>query len=168
MSLLPTTINIDIRTGETTAIAFATPTASIMLAPQFTFTNGTGANAAQKAVPLNISLTNGATVTIDLTTLTGLFAQVAQSKIKAIAVLSGGVYPADILEMGDAGAVSNPFTAIFSGTSPRIKIDPGEFMLKVTPSAAGWLVDGTHKNLRFANLGTNTVTANLLFVGEGS
>lgn len=71
----------------------------------------------------------------------------------------------NVLTVGAAAA--NAFLGPFGGTTPTYTIPAGATLILRCPQAAGWTIDGTHKNLKF-DPGADTFKAGFVLGGIGS
>lgn len=63
-------------------------------------------------------------------------------------------------------AAANPWTGPLGGTTPTLTLPPGGILALRNPTAAGWVVDGTHKNWK-VDPGADTFTVLLALAGIG-
>jgi hypothetical protein len=174
MPLKTTTITLNVNGGEEKYLGTDNTTASFpgvnpLFTDQVVLSNGTGSASAQKVGLASFSLTGGASVTFDLTAFAGPYGNVNFSSIKECIVDNGSTTAADVLEAGDDGTVTNPWTSPFAGSSVRMKVHPGA-PWRIASPIAGYVVDATHKSLmvKNTNSGTNVLSGNVLLIGEGT
>lgn len=174
MALRPTTISLSIVGGETKALGANDTLARFphidpLLLHQVSLASGTGSGNAQKVGLASFSLSGGASVTLDLKAFPGPFGNVDFSSVKEFVVDNQSDRAADVLEVGDDGTVTNPWTSPFAGTNARVKAAPAA-PLRIPAPLAGLTVDATHRYLLVKNTngGTNLCTGNVHLIGEGT
>lgn len=121
------------------------PTATVQGKQSGKVTPTVGTGAANRIYPIQGTLAAGATVTIDLSTLTEPTFGEAISPVRAYTVritMTGSTWK---FEPGAA----NPLTWFFSGTSPAIIGNAGDSW--GFGSATAQTIDGTHKNVKITN-----------------
>lgn len=146
----------------------------INLAPQYSFTTGTGnsfaagsSNFGATGIQINsiyldqIALVASTPQTLDLSALTGAEGSIALSKIKAIGLWNLQSESGRVLTVG--GAASNAFDGIFADATDKLKINPCGSLLLIDPGA-GYTVDGTHKSLKL-DPGASDVACLLMIAG---
>lgn len=134
-------------------------------------TDGTAADNAQKFVTISAALTTTGT-TYDLTAITGGAgnANVNFTAIKAIVIEDTSTTAANYVIAGAAATSAwEAWTSVTGSTFlvPAGGAANGGVVVMYNPSAAGWTVDGTHKNFKLATA-AGTATAKVLIIGEGS
>ena len=134
------------------------------------FTNGTGANKAQLTYHAQRTITTGSSIALDLRALTAstdgsVFGTYVFSKLKAIGIALVTATTGYVLNVtpGD----SNPFSALFGGTTETQKIGAGGFWA-ITSPVDGWTVDSSHRTIKIANPAGGTATLVVFAVGEGT
>ena len=142
------------------------PTVNLAFLENYTIGNGGGANQADMIFQDKRTLAASASESLDLFTgaLKDSFgASVTLSAIKALIVTADGGNTNDV-QVGGAG--SNAVSGLFGSTTDYATIKPGGMLVLVAPTAAGYLVDTTHKLLKVANsAGTTQVIYNIIIFG---
>jgi len=140
-------------------------TYSFPFAPNFVFTDGAGANQANKIWSDIRTLAASANEDLDLNgaTLTDALGQaLAFTKVKALIVVAD---VANTNQVVIGGAASNGFISPFGSATDKVKLDPGGMLVLVNPSAAGYGVTAaTADLLRIANGGAGTSVNYTIFV----
>lgn len=130
------------------------------------FTDGTGANQAQKLFTDQRTLAASANESLDLSgVLTDVFgATLAFTKIKAILVKAADGNTNDVV-LG--GAASNAWIGPFGASTHTVAVKPGGTVMFVAPDANGYAVTaGTGDLLKVANsAGGSAVTYDIVLVG---
>ena len=130
------------------------------------FTDGTGADQAQKLFTDQRTLAASANESLDLAGgLTDAFgATLTLTKVKAILVKAAAGNTNNVVV---GGAASNAFTGPFGDASDTVAVKPGGTVMFVAPDANGYAVTaGTGDLLKVANSGAGTgVTYDIVIVG---
>ena len=130
------------------------------------FTDGTGANQAQKLFTDQRTLAASANESLDLSgVLQDVFgATLTFTKIKAILVKAAEGNTNNVVV---GGAASNGWVGPFGDTTDTVAVKPGGTVMFVAPDANGYAVTaGTADQLKVANSGAGTgVTYDIVIVG---
>ena len=130
------------------------------------FTDGSGANQAQKLFTDQRTLAASDNETLDLSgVLTDVFgATLTLTKIKAILVKAADGNTNNVIV---GGAASNAWIGPFGDASDTVAVKPGGTMMLVAPDANGYAVTaGTGDLLKVANsAGGSAVTYDIVLVG---
>ena len=133
--------------------------------PNIVFTDGAGANQANKIWTDTRTIAASGTDDLDLngTALTDAFGvAMAFTKIKGIIVVADATNTNDVVV---GGAASNGFISPFGSATDKVKVQAGGMLVLVTPSAAGYAVTAaTADLLRIANGGAGTGVNYTIFV----
>lgn len=129
--------------------------------PSITFTDGSGANAANQVYQANRTLSSGSD-SVDLAgTLTDSYGTtVALVRVKAIYLKNTDTNTITF------GAGSNPFVGLLNSTG-TITLKPGAFVLMASPDAAGWAVTASTGDLINVS-GTGSGTYSIAVLGATS
>jgi hypothetical protein len=175
MSLKSTSITVTVNGGEekplgSGSVLASFPATNPLYNAQTALTDGTGTNKAQKVGLASFSLTGGASATFDLTAFPGPFGNVNFSLVKECIIDNKSTDVTNILEVGDEGTTTNPWTSMFSGTNARVKLHPGSAPLRFGSPLVGFAASGGNKTLKVKNIGagTNAASGNVLMIGEGT
>lgn len=128
------------------------------------FTDGSGVNQASRMWSDRRTLTTGAGESLDLSgVLTdGLGASVTFTAIKGILIKSAEANTT-ILTIGN---ITNALATIFGVATQSFPMQPGELLIKATPSAAGHVVTpGTADLLRVVNAAGASATYDVVIWG---
>ncbi len=130
------------------------------------FSDGAGANQAQKLFTDQRTLAASANETLDLSgVLQDVFgATLTFTKIKAILVKAAEGNTNNVVV---GGAASNGWVGPFGATTDTVSVKPGGTVMFVAPDANGYAVTaGTADQLKVANSGAGTgVTYDIVIVG---
>lgn len=117
------------------------------------------------------ALSAGANHDIDLTNITkqtpaGLVT-VSFACIKVLKIENLNAATTDYLKVGKVASVTNGWEGPFGTVAGAFQEIPGKGMYaNFQKSAAGWVVDSTHKVLRINNPGANAISYKITLVGE--
>ncbi len=156
-----------------TSTQFATADANINRSQFVTLANGVGLNQVDKAYSETHTLAASASRTLDLTSLTDIFAAaLAFVRIKAILIFAdaGNANTVDVFKYG-ATEFTGPVTLggiALDTPTLTLSVPPGGLLTLLAPTAAGWPVSTT-TDLTIANGGGGTsVTYDVLLLGGAS
>ena len=145
---------------------FGSVAQDLKYAASHSFTDGTGANQAQKLFTDQRTLAASANESLDLSgVLTDVFgATLAFTKIKAILVKAADGNTNDVV-LG--GAASNAWIGPFGASTHTVAVKPGGTVMFVAPDANGYAVTaGTGDLLKVANSAAGSaVTYDIVLVG---
>lgn len=134
---------------------------------QFDFTDGAGANQAQKVFTDTRTLTASSTEDLDLAGgLTDAFGNVLTlTEVKAIIIKAAAGNTNNVIV---GGAASNQFVTPFGAGAHTVTVRPGGMLMLVAPDATGYAVTaGTGDLLKIANsAGSTSVTYDILILGN--
>ncbi len=119
--------------------------------PNYSLTDGTGADQAKQGFLDTRTLTASANESLDLSgTLTDSFgAVISFTKLKVLLIQADRGNANDVLV---GGAASNGFISLFGDATDIIKVKPGGMVLLIAPDANGYGVSaGTADLLKIAN-----------------
>lgn len=129
---------------------------------------GATANAASVMWSDRRTLASGASESLDLNgtaLIDGLGAAVALARIKGIIIRAAVGNTTDLT----IGNVANGISTIFGAATQTLVLQPGELLIKMTPSAAGYLVTaGTADLLRIVNAAGASATYDIIIIGSGT
>lgn len=129
---------------------------------------GATANAASVMWSDRRTLASGASESLDLNgtaLVDGLGAAVALARIKGIIIRAAVGNTTDLT----IGNVANGISTIFGAATQSMTLQPGELLIKMTPSAAGYLVTaGTADLLRIVNAAGASATYDIIVIGSGT
>lgn len=139
------------------------------ITPSISLTAGTGAGAANKVIVKSYSIAASGTQAIDVNGAINDplgIGTVSFTKLRAIMVY----LTTDTTSTGitvQPGA-ANPVTTILSGTTPKLTIANGGFVVIGNPTATGYACTaGTADNIDITNLdSSNVATVQVVFLGE--
>lgn len=130
------------------------------------FENGTGAGQGNACYIDEFSIAASGTLNIDLSgSLTDRLGNpVVFTAVKAILLIADATNVNNVI----FGNGTNPFVGPFNAGADTVTIEPGGFMLLMTPSAAGWAVGaGSSDVIKLANSSSGTaVTGTIVIIGE--
>lgn len=157
MTTLAASIALAIAGAYSNALDVGQATYPLAFAPNYVFTDGSGANQANKVWSDTRTLAASANEDLDLngSSLIDAFGvAMAFTKIKAIIVVADAANTNDVVV---GGAASNGFISPFGAATDKVKVRPGGMMVLVDPSAAGYAVTAaTADLLRVTNGGAGT------------
>jgi len=128
----------------------------IQYGPSYAFSNGSGANQAQKIWTDTRTINASSSDDLDLSgVLTDIYGNVLSLTIvKAIVIKAAAANVNDVVV---GGAASNQVASIFNAVTEKIKVKPGGLFVIVAPDVNGYAVTaGTADLLRIANGGAGT------------
>lgn len=139
---------------------------SIAYNPNFTITNGTGANQANTVFSDTRTLTASASETIDLnggTLEDRVCDPINLTALKFLVIRSHAANPGDLLVGPNS---SNGFAAPFNAAGDRIRVKPGGMLVLVAPDATGYAVTSSTDLLYIENgSGAGSATYDIVFSG---
>lgn len=167
---MPTTLVAAVKAAVSaqyaSALEFGSAEQSLKYAASHAFTDGTGANQAQKLFTDQRTLSASANESLDLSgVLADVFgAAITFTKIKAILVKAADGNTNDVV-LG--GAASNAWVGPFGASTHTVAVKPGGTVMFVAPDANGYAVTaGTGDLLKVANsAGGSGVTYDIVIVG---
>jgi hypothetical protein len=131
--------------------------------PATSFTNGTGANQAQVLYQASRTL-SGSTDSVDINGATindSYGTPIALTAVKALYIQN--LSSSNTITVG--GASSNPWTGLFNSTG-TFTLQPGDWIVVCTPTAAGWAASSTSKIIQVA--GTSGQSYQIALLGLGT
>jgi hypothetical protein len=177
MSLQRTQISLRLSGVETKTVAGQSLSFTLSETYANTFTDGTGANQAQVIVPFEAdgetydgcttSYSYDTSTDIDLTSIAGVYGTVTLTSIKALVLTNTMTSGSDYIVFGNGGGGTDGWVGPFGAVGNTINVYAGCSLLFVSPLAAGWAVDGTHKYLRM-RASADTLTYELWLIGLGT
>lgn len=168
MSNLDVKVRLTVRTTLSGTQGASTPIDDFSETITSAFTNGT--NAAQATVEYHDThtLTNGASVELDLAGVltNGIGQTVTFAKVRGMLVHNQGTNVAtDVLVVGGTNAAT--WDGWTTAAASTFKVGPGGYDLKVNPSLAGFAVAATTGDkIKFTNSGSNTMSFDLRLWGS--
>lgn len=153
--------------SPTTAFDFQSPTAPIPYGRQLAFTNGAGANQADRIFADRRVINASTNDDLDLAgVLTDAFgASLTFARIKGIIISSDSAN----VQNFSVGAGTNPFINWISGTTPAIIVRPGGLFMTLAPDATGFAVTAaTGDILRVANGAGSAITYDIVLIGAST
>lgn len=153
--------------SPTSSFDFQAPTGALPYGKQFTFTNGAGANQADRVYadqrPLNASTNDDLDLAGVLTDVYG--ATLTFARIKGLII---GSNPNNVQNFTVGGA-TNPFATWAGGTTPTVTVRPGGMFMLIAPDATGYAVTaGTGDILRIANGAGSAITYDIVLFGSST
>lgn len=137
------------------------------------FTNGTGALAANQIYIAQRTLTATSTEDINMYDFSGALDPVGNAitmaGIKLLIIQNTATVAADTLTIGNK-ATSAAWTSIFNDNEDRVKIRGGGSLILLAPDAAGYaVVNSTNHLLKILNdSASNSVTYNIIAIGDNA
>ena len=163
---LQATVSAVISATYGNALDFGSVEQKIQYNQRSAFTDGSGADQAQKLFSDTRTLTASATESLDLAGgLTDVFgATLTLTKVKALLIKAAAGNTNDVVV---GGAASNQWAAPFGDVSDTVKVKPGGTLLLIAPDATGYAVTaGTGDILKVANsAGSTSVSYDIVIVG---
>ena len=165
MTTLAASIALAIAGSYTNALDVGTVQYPLAFTPNYSFTDGSGANQATKIFSDTRQIAASSNDDLDLngTSLFDAFNNaLAFTKIKGIIVVADAGNTNDVVV---GGAASNGFISPFGASTDKVKVRPGGMLVLVDTGAAGYTVTATTADqLRIANGGAGSVVNYTIFL----
>jgi hypothetical protein len=147
--------------GATRLTAFNVP---VQPEHSLTYADGTTAGLANRVYQAAGTLTISTPISIDLATAGCVDGSVGFTRVRELFIYN--THASAPLKFGEDGVGTNVFVGTLLGTTPQFQIEPGSVMWMSKPlGSTGFLVDGTHKNLRLDPLAV-AVTYKVVVLGN--
>lgn len=166
MTTLSASVSVNVVAALASALDIGSANYPCNFGPSYNFTDGTGANQAQKLFSDTRTIAISGTDDLDLSgVLTDAYGNVLSlTKVKAIIIQAD---PANTNDVVVGGAASNQVASIFGAVTQTIKVKPGGVFAIVAPDVNGYAVTAaTADLLRIANSGAGTsVNYTIIIIG---
>lgn len=153
--------------SPTSSYDFQAPSGGVPYARQYAFTNGAGANQADRIFSDQRTVNASTNDDLDLAgVLTDVFGQTLTfARIKGMLISSNTAN----VQNFSVGGGTNPFINWIAGTTPTVVLRPGGMFLLLAPDATGYAVTaGTGDILRIANGAGSAIVYDIVLIGSST